>query len=115
MTNLNEMQFETIGKNSQPVTEQQRQEFMPQIPDWQIVEQDGIQCLERVYKLKNFVAALDFANQIGELAEEANHHPAILLEWGKVTVQWWTHVVNGLHPNDFIAAARTDLLYSPQS
>ncbi|KAA3645546.1 MAG: 4a-hydroxytetrahydrobiopterin dehydratase [Chloroflexi bacterium] len=92
---------------------EQRQEFLPQITEWQVVTEDDIERLERAYKLKNFVAALEFANRVGELAEEANHHPAILVEWGKVTVQWWTHVVGGLHPNDFIAAARTDVLYSP--
>ena len=43
-----------------------------------------------------------------ELAEEAEHHPAILTEWGKVTVQWWTHKIKGLHRNDFIMAAKTD-------
>ena len=45
-----------------------------------------------------------------ELAEEEDHHPAILLEWGRVEVTWWTHKIGGLHKNDFIAAAKTDLL-----
>ena len=111
MSKLTEIDFETIRKNSPAATTEQRQDFLPQIPEWQLVEQAGIERLERVYKLKNFVAALEFINLIGELAEEVNHHPAILLEWGKVTVQWWTHVVGGLHPNDFIAAARTDALF----
>lgn len=113
MTKLVEVPFEVIGKDSKSVTMEQRQEFLPQITEWQVVTEDDIERLERAYKLKNFVAALEFANRVGELAEEANHHPAILVEWGKVTVQWWTHVVGGLHPNDFIAAARTDVLYSP--
>ena len=111
MTDLVEKQFEVLRKDSQPATLEQRQEFIPQIPEWQVVEQEGIERLQRAYKLKNFVAALEFANQVGALAEEVNHHPAILVEWGRVTVQWWTHVVGGLHPNDFIAAARMDALY----
>ncbi len=47
---------------------------------------------------------------MGDLAEIENHHPAILTEWGKVEVTWWTHSIDGLHDNDFILAARTDAL-----
>ncbi len=45
------------------------------------------------------------------LAEEEGHHPIILIEWGQVTVTWWTHKIKGLHRNDFIMAAKTDELY----
>jgi 4a-hydroxytetrahydrobiopterin dehydratase len=64
----------------------------------------------RVYK--NFVEALHFTNKVGELAETEGHHPSLLTEWGKVTVTWWTHKINGLHRNDFIMAAKTDELYA---
>jgi len=57
---------------------------------------------------KEFCAALDFTNTVGGLAEEEGHHPAILTEYGKVTVVWWTHKIKGLHRNDFIMAAKTD-------
>ncbi len=82
----------------------------PQLPDWQIIEVDGIQRLQRTYKFKNFAEALAFTNRVGELAEKEAHHPAILTEWGKVTVTWWTHKIRGLHRNDFIMAAKTDSL-----
>ena len=49
---------------------------------------------------------------MADLAEVEDHHPAILLEWGKVQVTWWTHKILGLHKNDFIAAAKTDRLLS---
>ena len=84
----------------------------PQIPDWQIIERDQINRLERQYRFANFVQAMAFTNQVGELAEEEAHHPALLTEWGKVTVTWWTHKIKGLHRNDFIMAAKTDALYS---
>ena len=57
---------------------------------------------------KNFREALAFTNQVGEIAEAQGHHPGLLTEWGKVTVTWWTHKINGLHKNDFIMAAKTD-------
>jgi len=86
-------------------------DLMLHVPQWQIVERDGIPRLERVFKLKNFVEALAFTNKIGAIAEEQGHHPLIVTEWGKVTVQWWTHVIRGLHRNDFIMAAKTDELF----
>ena len=64
--------------------------------------------LERVFKLSNFAEALDLTNRIGALAEAQKHHPAILTEWGKVTVWWWTHKIRGLHRNDVVMAAKTD-------
>jgi len=81
------------------------------VPDWQIVERDGIKRLERVFKFKEFAEALAFTNRVGAPAEEENHHPALLTEWGKVTVTWWTHKIRGLHRNDFIMAAKTGRLY----
>lgn len=84
---------------------------MPQVPDWSLIEIDGIPRLQRKYKFKNFAQALAFTNAVGALAEEQDHHPAILTEWGKVTVTWWTHKIKGLHQNDFIMAARSDQAY----
>jgi 4a-hydroxytetrahydrobiopterin dehydratase len=94
------------------VTQEEIQELHPQIPEWQIVERDGINRLERAFTFSNFAKALDFTNRVGTLAEEQGHHPVILLEWGKVTVEWWTHKINGLHRNDFIMAARSDQAYT---
>ena len=95
------------------VTDAEIAEFKPQIPEWQIVERENIKRLERVFKFKDFVESLAFTNKVGEIAEAEAHHPAILTEWGKVTVTWWTHKIKGLHRNDFIMAAKTDQLYDP--
>jgi 4a-hydroxytetrahydrobiopterin dehydratase len=81
------------------------------VPDWEVVEQAGVKRLERVFKFKNFAQALDFTNRVGTLAEAEDHHPALLTEWGKVTVTWWTHAIGGLHRNDFVMAAKTHDLY----
>ncbi len=67
--------------------------------------------ITRTYKFKNFAEALAFTNRVGALAEQENHHPALLTEWGKTTVAWWTHEINGLHRNDFVMAAKCDALY----
>ncbi len=75
------------------------------------MKREGIERLERVFKFRNFAEALAFSNKVGEIAEEEDHHPAILTEWGRVTVTWWTHKIKGLHRNDFIMAAKTDRVY----
>ena len=99
-------------RGSEPaLTDSEIAELHPQVTEWQIVERDGIPHLERVFKLKNFAKALEFTNKVGAIAEEQDHHPLIVLEWGQVTVQWWTHVVKGLHRNDFIMAAKTDEIF----
>ena len=94
------------------VTDAEMAELRPQIPDWQVVERAGIPRLERAFSLKNFAEALAFTNRVGELAEAEGHHPAILTEWGRVTVTWWTHKIKGLHRNDLIMAAKTDAVYA---
>ena len=66
--------------------------------------------MERVFAVKDFVEALRFTNRVGALAEAEGHHPAILTEWGRVTVTLWTHKIHGLHRNDFIMAAKIDAL-----
>ncbi len=82
----------------------------PGIPDWALVERDGVRRLERVFHFRDFAGALAFTNRVGALAEAEGHHPALLTEWGRVTVTWWTHAIGGLHRNDFIMAAKTDAL-----
>jgi len=86
--------------------------YLRQVPEWSLVEREGIQRLERVFRFKDFAQALEFTNRVGALAEAEDHHPALLTEWGRVTVTWWTHAVGGLHRNDFIMAAKTGELYS---
>lgn len=86
-------------------------QLMPQIPEWQIKEVNGEKRLERVFKFKNFAEALAFTDKIGAIAEAHDHHPLLITEWGKVTVNWWTHTIGGLHQNDFVMAAKTDEIY----
>jgi 4a-hydroxytetrahydrobiopterin dehydratase len=83
-------------------------EYLPQLPDWRITEVSGSKRLEKSFTCKDFAEALALTNRIGAIAEQEHHHPAIVTEWGRVTVSWWTHAIAGLHVNDFIMAAKTD-------
>jgi 4a-hydroxytetrahydrobiopterin dehydratase len=112
MTTLVSMQCIACRRDAPKVTEAEVAEFQPQVPEWQWIEKDGIPRLERRFSFSNFADALAFTVQVGTLAEAEAHHPALLTEWGKVTVTWWTHKIRGLHRNDFIMAAKTDQLYA---
>ena len=91
-------------------TQEEINEFIPQIPDWKIISVGEVKQLKKKFSFNDFSDAVSFTQQVATLAENENHHPAILTEWGKVTVFWWTHKINGLHVNDFIMAAKTDKL-----
>ncbi len=93
------------------MTDAQVADLSPQVPDWHVRTVDGEQRLERLFKFPNFRDALAFTDKVGAIAELEDHHPLIITEWGRVTVQWWTHKIRGLHQNDFIMAAKTDALF----
>ena len=86
--------------------------LLPEVPGWRVAERDGVKRLEKSFRFADFASALRFTVGVGERAEEAGHHPALLTEWGRVTVAWWTHAIGGLHRNDFVMAARTDTVYA---
>lgn len=108
MTELAREQCEACRAGAPTVTAEEMEALRPRIPEWDVVERDGVPRLERVFAFPDFARALDFTNRVGAVAEAAGHHPALLTEWGRVTVSWWTHKIRGLHRNDFILAARTD-------
>lgn len=91
-----------------PATPAEISQFHRQIPHWDVIQVNEISQLQCQYRFSNFAKALDFTNKVGAIAETAGHHPALLTEWGKVTVSWWTHAIGGLHQNDFVMAAKTD-------
>ncbi|RDE24191.1 4a-hydroxytetrahydrobiopterin dehydratase [Motiliproteus coralliicola] len=110
MSDLTKQHCEACRADAPRVSEQEAQQLLLQIPQWNIIERDGVPRLVRRFEFKNFVDALAFTNVVGELAENQGHHPDLLTRWGSVEVQWWTHKIKGLHRNDFICAALTDSL-----
>lgn len=101
-------------KGGEPTaTDEEIKEYRSQVPNWDIHTRDEVKQLERIYRFDDFKDALKFTNQVGEIAEQQNHHPKLVTEWGKVKVTWWTHKIGGLHKNDFVMAAKTDDLYNP--
>ena len=111
MEELDKLHCSPIGANTARLNEHDENQLKAKLPDWQIYEKDAVLRLEKAFEFKDFRQALAFTNQIAQMSTEEDHHPAILTEWGKVTVTWWTHKIKGLHENDFIMAAKTEHLY----
>lgn len=86
--------------------EEEIQLLLTSLPRWNLTSKENITMLSRRYLFEDFLSALHFVNKVGALAQECDHHPTLVLEWGRVEVSWWTHSVEGLHINDFILAAK---------
>ena len=108
MTGLEEKQCTPCRFGGKPLKGEDIQERLQGLQaGWTLVGQHHLQ---REFTFENFRQALDFVNEVGELAEREDHHPDILLTYGKVVIHLWTHKINGLHENDFILAAKIDAM-----
>jgi 4a-hydroxytetrahydrobiopterin dehydratase len=108
MEQLSRQKCEACRRGAPRLTDEELAALYAQIPAWSVVERDGIKRLERMVKTPDFASAMELAQRIGALAEAEGHHPALLVEWGRLTISWWTHKIGGLHRNDAIMAARSD-------
>ena len=111
MEALHQRHCRSYAKGESSIDENMRDELIFEIPLWKIITHQGIEALIQEFRLLGFKEAFNFTSQIASLAEKQNHHPKIITEWGRVTVYWWSHEIKGLHLNDFIMAAKTDLAF----
>ncbi|MGA2504130.1 MAG: 4a-hydroxytetrahydrobiopterin dehydratase [Anaerolineales bacterium] len=114
MDDLARLHCTKIEANTLPLNNKEIGNLAAELPGWHVFEKDGEPRLEALFKFENFGKAVDFTLQVAQISIEEDHHPAILTEWGKVTVTWWTHRIKGLHQNDFIMAAKTSKIYGDQ-
>lgn len=98
--------------DSPGVADDEAAALLETLSGWQVVEANAIKRLAATFAFDDFATALAFVNRVGALAEAADHHPRMVLEWGRVEVAWWTHTIGGLHRNDFIMAARCSEAYA---
>ena len=108
---LTEGSCEACRIDAPMVPPDQMEDLLAALDGWNVKQPDGIKQLEKSFSFPSFTTAMEFLNLVGEAAEKEDHHPTMLLEWGKVTVTWWSHKIGGLHMNDFIMAAKTDQIY----
>jgi 4a-hydroxytetrahydrobiopterin dehydratase len=95
-----------------PLTEQEYKPLLAELSHWQV---DSGKKLRKTVSLKDFQASLDLANAIGRIAEEQGHHPDLLVRWGELGIELWTHKIDGLTESDFILAAKIDQLIAQSS
>ena len=105
---LNTMTCEPCRVGGKTVTRTEADEWLGELPGWRLIHERGIDKLECEYRFPGWDGAMAFATRISDLAREQDHHPSMLVEWGRVTLRWWTHKIGGLHRNDFVMAAKSD-------
>ena len=90
-----------------PLTPEKVKGLLSRVPQWSLEEGKVV----RRFKFKNFREAITFVNKVADLAEKENHHPNIsIYGWNQVKLTFFTHAINGLSENDFIMAAKVDMI-----
>ena len=107
---LEKMSCNDCQAGSPSISESETDNLLQHIPLWKRGVHELGYMLTREFEFESFKEAFEFASKVADLADEQNHHPKIVTEWGKVSVFWWTHTISGLHINDFIMAAKTDVI-----
>lgn len=90
-----------------PLSQAEFEPFLEQISGWTIIDNHR---LFKSIKTRSFAKSMELANAIGTLADAENHHPDLLVRWGELKIEVWTHKVNGLTEADFVLAAKIDQL-----
>ena len=90
-----------------PMKKDEIEKLLTELDGWEAYAEHH---LNKHYSFKDFREALNFVNQVGNLAEEQGHHPDIYFGWGKVGISIWTHKIDGLTTSDFVLAAKIDRL-----
>jgi len=112
MSALADLPLDGNRKQAAPLSNAEIADMKRLLASWEVKVELQVPQLWRIFRFDDFTTAMQFANTVAVLADAADHHPALLVEWGKVTLTWWTHSIKGLHLNDFIMAARCDVAYS---
>jgi 4a-hydroxytetrahydrobiopterin dehydratase len=91
-----------------PLSKDEALKYMGQVPGWKLDE--GAKQISKQFKFKDFIGAINFVNNVAEIAESEGHHPDIKINYNKVLLELSTHAIGGLSENDFILAAKVDAM-----
>lgn len=89
-----------------PLGAVQAEALLAQLSGWTL--EDDAHRIARRFTFRTFAAAYAFVTRVAKLAEAEGHHPDITFGWGYADISLQTHVIKGLHENDFILAAKID-------
>ncbi len=93
----------------EPLTPLQVDQYLKKVSRWQSDKTSNR--ISKIYRFRNYYQTIAFVNAIAWVANYENHHPDLEVSFNQCTVHYTTHAINGLSENDFICAAKTDLLY----
>lgn len=93
---------------TKPLTSHEAKSLLKSVPEWTLAK--NVKKISRTWIFSDFMTAMKFINKIAKVAEKQGHHPDIYIWYNKVTVEFSTHSIGGLAENDFIMAAKVDVL-----
>lgn len=110
MNNLNKQHCVPCEGNTKPFNKKEALDYLKMTKDWELIP-GKVMSIQRKFIFKDFKEALQFVNKVGRLAEAEDHHPDILIHsYKKVDITLSTHAIGGLSSNDFIMAAKINML-----
>ena len=110
MAELQAQSCEACKIDAPRLTDTEITNLINEINDWDLI-QEPLKQIKKIFNFPDYQSGVNFLNAVATMADQEDHHPELVLEWGKVTVIWWSHKIKGLHKNDFICASKTDYLY----
>ena len=110
MAELQSQSCEACKIDAPRLTDTEITNLISEINDWDLI-QEPVKQIKKIFSFPDYQSGVNFLNAVATMADQEDHHPELVLEWGKVTVIWWSHKIKGLHKNDFICASKTDSLY----
>ena len=105
---LSQKKCEPCSGKTPKLNFEETSKYLSELNSWSI--NDKQEMIFKKFKFNTFNKALDFANKVGEIAENESHHPDLSLGWGYCLVMIHTHAIKGLSVNDFVLAAKIDEL-----
>lgn len=108
MEELTKLKCKACEGTENPFNHAEIMKYQELVPQWQVRDDTSI---EREFNFDDFKDAIRFINEVADLAESEGHHPDILLHgWNKIKITLCTHAIQGLSINDFIMAAKINVL-----
>lgn len=112
MSILSQISCTPCRSGEAPVSDEEVAALHPFVPAWKVVNDEGVRKLRNSFAFDDEETTRAFLRAVEEVARKENHHPVVDRRGERVTVDWWTHSIRALHPNDFIMAAKTDGAYT---
>jgi 4a-hydroxytetrahydrobiopterin dehydratase len=92
-----------------PLTHEQARQLLAQVsPEWQL--RDESRAIRREFAFRDFYRTMSFVNALAHLANIEDHHPDLEVGYNHCRVTYTTHAIRGLSENDFVCAAKVDLI-----